>query len=458
MNHTLLSGNVPRCLLRFAAPLLFANFLQSFYSIADMAIVGQLVGSTGLAAVSSASMLVFIINSVCTGVTMGGAALVAQYKGADDAVSQAEVTHTLFVLSALSAVLVTIAGLLAYRPILTLMDVPRAAMLHALAYMQVICLETIFVFGYNAACSILRGLGDSIGPLLFVAIAAAVNIALDFLFVGGFQMGTRGAAAATVLSQGVSFSIALVFLRQRYAVFHFINNPFLIKYRHIKSILKIGIPSAIQMTVLNLSYLIVTGMLNGYGVAISAAAGIGLKINTFAAMPCWAIGQAVTTMAGQCIGAQMPQRAEQTAKTGLFCAVASGIIMTLAIQLFAGPAISLFIPIHADPAVLQAGILYLRICCSINFLAYAVMYIFDSFATGVGDAFFAMFNALLHSITMRLLLSWLLAVKCGLGYIGICLGEAIAPIIPAIVGVCYFLRGAWRSNDNAARNYKKDSD
>ena len=186
MNHTLLSGDVPRCLLRFAAPLLFSNFLQSFYSIADMAIVGQLVGSTGLAAVSSASMLVFIINSICTGVTMGGAVLVAQYKGADDAVSQAEVTHTLFVLSALSAVLVTIAGLLAYRPILTLMDVPRAAMPHALAYMQVICLGTIFVFGYNAACSILRGLGDSIGPLLFVAIAAAVNIALDFLFVGGF--------------------------------------------------------------------------------------------------------------------------------------------------------------------------------------------------------------------------------------------------------------------------------
>ncbi len=458
MNHTLLSGSVPRCLLRFAAPLLLANFLQSFYSIADMAIVGQFTSSTGLAAISSASMLVFIINSICTGVTMGGAVLVAQYKGADDAVSQADTVHALFVLSALSAVLITIAGLLAYRPILALMDVPKAAMPHALAYMQVICLGTIFVFGYNAACSILRGLGDSNGPLLFVAIATVVNITLDFLFVGGLQMGTRGAAIATVLSQGVSFSIALLFLRQRYAVFHFVKNPFLVKYGHLKSILKIGIPSALQMAVLNLSYLLVTRMLNGYGVDISAAAGIGLKINTFAAMPCWAIGQAITTMAGQCIGARMPQRAGQTAKSGLFCAAAAGVFMTIAIQLFAGSMISLFIPAHADPAVLQAGVLYLRICCSINFLAYAVMYVFDSFATGVGDAFFSMLNALLHSIAMRLLLSWLFATICRLGYIGICLGEAIAPIVPAIVGTCYLLRGDWRSKYNAPQNSKKISD
>ena len=195
------------------------------------------------------------------------------------------------------------------------------------------------------------------------------------------------------------------------------------------------------MTVLNLSYLLVTGMLNGYGVAVAAAAGVGLKVNSFAAMPCWAVGQAVTTMAGQNLGAGDTGRAEETAKSGLRLALLVTAASILAVQLFTAQIIGLF---NTDPEVVREGVFYLRVCCSFNSLVYAVMYTFDSFATGAGDSLFAMLNAMLHSVVMRLSLSWLLSVPLGLGFAGLCWGECLSPLLPFVFGILYFRSGRWR--------------
>ena len=441
MERDLTVGSVPKQLLSFAAPLFLANLLQSLYSIVDMAVVGRFVGSAGLAAVSSAAMLSFIIQSVCTGVTTGGAVLIAQYKGARDTRGQRETTGALFSGSALAALLVTAAGLLAYRPVFSLMNLPAEALPHALRYMRVICLGTVFVFGYNAVCSVLRGLGDSKSPLFFVAVATAVNILLDLLLVGPLGLGTEGAAIATAASQGVSFLTAVFVLRRRGLPLDFSPSYFRTAPKTCRAILRIGLPTAVQMTVLNLSYLLVTGMLNGYGVAVAAAAGVGLKVNSFAAMPCWAVGQAVTTMAGQNLGAGDTGRAEETAKSGLRLALLVTAASILAVQLFTARIIGLF---NTDPEVVREGVFYLRVCCSFNSLVYAVMYTFDSFATGAGDSLFAMLNAMLHSVVMRLSLSWLLSVPLGLGFAGLCWGECLSPLLPFVFGILYFRSGRWR--------------
>ena len=367
MERDLTVGSVPKQLLSFAAPLFLANLLQSLYSIVDMAVVGRFVGSAGLAAVSSAAMLSFIIQSVCTGVTTGGAVLIAQYKGARDARGQRETTGALFSVSALAALLVTAAGLLAYRPVFTLMNLPAEALPHALRYMRVICLGTVFVFGYNAVCSVLRGLGDSKSPLFFVAVATVVNILLDLLLVGPLGLGTQGAAIATAASQGVSFLTAVVVLRRRGLPLVFSPAYFRTAPKTCCAILRIGFPAAVQMAVLNLSYLLVTGMLNGYGVAVAAAAGVGLKVNSFAAMPCWAVGQAVTTMAGQNLGAGDTGRAAQTARSGLRLALLVTAASILAVQLFTAQIIGFF---NTDPEVVREGVFYLRVCCSFNSLVY----------------------------------------------------------------------------------------
>lgn len=434
-------GEIAKQLLQFSYPILGANFLQSCYNIADMAVVGRFVGSEGLAAVSSASMLSFILNSVCTGITIGGSVLVSQYKGADDKQGQKETIGTLFFVSGIASIFLTILCLLVYRKVFVWMNIPSEAMFLADSYMKVLCFGTIFIFGYQAVCSVMRGIGDSKSPLIFVAVASMINILLDIVLVGLLKMETTGAALATIISQGISFFVAVFYLKKKDFMFDFCFHQLQMSWKHCKIILKIGLPTAIQMAILNLSYLLITGMLNRYGIAIASAAGIGLKINTFAAMPCWAIGQAVTAMTGQNIGAENWKRVEKITKYGVIIAVMmSGIAMIL-VQIFAKQIILFF---NTDFEVVKEGILYLRICCSVNFIFYSVMYILDSFATGVGDSFFAMLNSMLHSVLMRLLLSWLFCFGMGFGFVGIYWGEMISPLLSFFVGIYYFYHGSWK--------------
>jgi len=435
-------GHVPTQLIKFAIPLFFANLLQSLYNIVDMLVVGRIVGSTGVAAIGNASTLVFIINAVCTGVTLGGTVLIAQYKGANDRKSQKETVGTIYSVTAIVALLITGIGLFVYRPLLDLMNVPTEALQDAYDYMLIIFLGTFFVFGYNATCSILRGFGDSTRPLIFVGIATVINVILDYLFVGPMRMGTVGAAYATVIAQGVSFIIAVVYLKKQAFIFDFKLKSFVIKKDKLISVLKISLPTTVQMTVVNVSYVVLAAMLNGFGVTIAAAAGIGLKINTFAGMPCWAVGQSVTTMVGQNMGAGITDRAEKTGKNGLRLNLLVTLIAVIAVQIFAKPLIMLFDP--SNPEVIEAGVQYLRICCFWNSLIYATMYSFDSFAVGVGSASLAMVDALLDAAFIRLPLCWFLSTSVLYGYEGIYWGQALSPIIPALIGAVYFYSKQWK--------------
>lgn len=439
----LTTGNVSKKLIKFAVPLLLANLLQSFYSIVDMLVVGRFVGETGLAAISNASMISFIINSICIGVTMGGTVLVAQYKGADDEEGQRETVGTLFSLSFFASLLVTVSGLLVYRPLFQVLRVPAGSMQDACDYMKIICCGTVFVFGYNAVCSVMKGLGDSKSSLYFIAVAAVVNILLDLLLVGPFGMGTAGAAYATVFSQGISLAISICCLRRKNFIFPFRLKNFAVRPEKMAAVLKVGLPTAVQMAVVNISYLMITGMLNQFGVSVAAASGVGLKVNTFAGMPCWAVGQAVTAMAGQNMGAGRTDRVKKTTETGLRLNLLITLMAVVLVQLFAGQIIMLFEPQNKE--VIADGILYLRICCGINSLVYAALYTFDSFAVGIGAANIAMVNALLDAAVVRLPVSWLLAFAAGMGFPGVYVGQALSPLLPFLVSWLYFKNRGWES-------------
>lgn len=440
--QNLLNGSVPKKLAAFAFPLLLANILQSLYNVVDMLVVGQFVGDTGLAAINNASKLCYIINSICIGMTMGGAVLIAQYKGANDKKGQAETFQTLAVLSLVSALLVTVIGLVFYQPLFQVLNVPADAYQDACDYMKIICWGTVFVFGYNAVCSVLKGLGDSKSPLYFVGIATIINIVLDILLVGPLGIGTAGAAYATITAQGISFLISIFYLRKHKVFFSVdVHKRFTLQMDKLVSILKVGLPTAIQMVVVNTAYLLVTGMLNQFGTSVSAASGVGLQINTFAGMPCWAIGQAVTAMVGQCIGAGEIKRARKVVKIGLLLNVSVTLVVVIGVQVFAEQLILLFGSTSAE--VINDGVYYLRICCGVNSLIYAVMYTLDSFAIGVGAANIAMLNALLDAVIVRLPVSWLLAFTLNMGFPGIYYGQALSPILPAIVGFLYFQNKGW---------------
>ena len=441
--QNLTTGSVPKKLITFALPLLLANLLQSFYSIVDMLVVGNIVGETGLAAISNASMISFIINSICIGVTMGGTVLVAQYKGANDERSQSETVGTLLSIAFIASIIVTVLGLLVYEPLFRVLNVPATSMRDACDYMKIICWGTVFVFGYNAVCSIMKGFGDSKSPLYFIAIATVVNIILDLILVGPVGMGTKGAAYATIFSQGISLLISIIHLKRKNFVFDFKLKHLAIQRDKLTAILKVGLPTAVQMIIVNISYLFITGMLNNFGVSVTTASGVGLKINTFAGMPCWAIGQAVTAMVGQNMGANNIERVKRTTRIGLYLNLLITLIVVIIVQIFAGQIIMLFEP--ESPEVIKDGILYLRVCCGINSLIYAVMYTFDSFAIGIGSANIAMINALLDAAIVRLPLSFLLAFVTDIGFSGVYIGQAVSPILPAIVGLLYFKSKIWES-------------
>ena len=440
--HSLLTGSVPKKLVVFAFPLLLANILQSFYNVVDMLVVGRIVGDTGLAAIGNASKLCYIINSICIGMTMGGAVLIAQYKGADDKKGQAESFQMLALLSLVSSLLVTIVSLATYQPLFKMLNVPADTYQDACGYMKIICCGTVFVFGYNAVCSVLKGLGDSKSPLYFVGIATIINVVLDIILVGPFGMGTAGAACATITAQGISFVISLFYLKRHKIFFSMeTQRKFMFQWDKLTAILKVGLPTAIQMVVVNTAYLLVTGMLNQFGTAVSAAFNVGLQINTFAGMPCWAIGQAVTAMVGQCMGAGQVKRIRKVVKISLLMNVAVTLVVVISIQIFAKPLILLFG--STSPEVVNDGVYYLRICCGFNSLIYAAMYTLDSFAIGVSAANVAMINALLDAVIVRLPMSWILAFALNMGFPGIYYGQALSPVLPAIVGLLYFMSKKW---------------
>lgn len=438
-DQNLLNGSVPQKLIQFAFPLFLANLLQALYNVVDMLVVGKIVGEIGLAAISNASMLCFIINSLCIGLTMGGSVLVAQYKGAGNQKGQRDTIGMLFLLSLVASVVVTILGLTVYESLFRALDVPAEAYPDACGYMEIICWGTVFVFGYNTVCSILKGLGDSKTPLFFVGAATILNVLLDVLLVGPCSMGTAGAAWATVTAQGVSFVGSLAYLRRRQWSFPYGKKE--LRREILLAILKVGLPTATQMVVVNTAYLLVTGMLNPFGTSVAAASGVGLKINTFAGMHCWAIGQAITAMVGQCMGAGQIQRARQVVRSGLLLNLAVTAAVVVTVQFLAEPLIRLFD--STSPEVIRVGVLYLRLCCGVNSLVYAAMYTLDSFAIGVGAAHVAMVNALLDAVVVRLPVGWLLAFPLSMGFSGIYLGQALSPILPALVGFIYFKSRVW---------------
>lgn len=171
-----------------------------------------------------------------------------------------------------------------------------------------------------------------------LGIATIINVFLDIILVGPFEMGTAGAAYATIAAQGISFVISLFYLKRRKVFFSAAEHgKFTLQWDKLTTIIKVGLPTAIQMVVVNTAYLLITGMLNQFGTSVSAVSGVGLQINTFAGMPCWAIGQAVTAMAGQCMGAGQIERARKVVNISLVMNIAGTFVIVIGVQLFAEP-------------------------------------------------------------------------------------------------------------------------
>ena len=455
MSHTtehapsLLEGSAPKRLATFSAPLVAANLLQYVYQFVDMGVVGNVVGESGLVAVSNASAIVFIISSIAIGLMSGCTVAVGNRVGARDEQGQRHAFAASIGVALLGAAATTLTGTVLAHPIFSLMGVPEASLAQTAAYLEVISLGAIGLFLLNAACAFLRAQGDSLGPLAIMAFSAATNVALDLILIAGAGLGVVGAAVATVAAQGAGAVFALWLARRRYASARSLLRSARDGRERGKAIaaardvLRVGVPMAVQQAVINLSYVFVTAWLNSYGPTIAAASGVGLKISTIAGLPCWGIGQAVSAAVSQSIGAGMPKRAVAFARSGCLMAVAVTVCIQVAVQLGAKWLVSLFG--ESSQELTEAAVLYLRITCSVNGVFYAAMYALDSFALASGAPRLALANSLIDAFAVRAGLAWLLSAPLGFGFIGIYAAQAAAPVLPALVGFVYLRLWARRN-------------
>lgn len=434
-------GSLPRRMASFSVPLVVANLLQYLYQFVDMAIVGHVLGETALVSVSNASSVAFVISSVVIGLTAGGGAVVARRADAADVPGQRRAFAALLAVCAALSAAIAAASVFGAAPLFCAMGVPAEAAADAASYVRVVGGASCCSFLMNAACAFLKSQGDARTPMLAMALSAVGNVALDLLLVAGLGMGVPGAAWATVASQGAAGAAALAVARTRFSGACSLALSLRSARTEAFEVLRLGMPGAVQQAVINVSYVVVTAILNSYGADVAAAAGVGLKASTLAGLPCWAVGQAVTTAAAQCAGAGKLGRAAASLRVGLALAVAVTLSMQTLIQIFAPQLVA---ALGAQTyGVLETAVLYLRITCSVNGLFYAAMYVFDSFALAVGAPKVVLANSLADAFVGRVGLAVLLGAA-GFGYVGVFAAQAASPVLPSAVGALYALRWARR--------------
>lgn len=438
--NDLTEGSVAKKLFHFAIPFMISNLLQTIYNLVDMAVVGHYMGSAGLSAVSVGGRLVELLTFLCMGLCTGGQILLSQQVGAKQKEAMEKTIGTFFTFVAILAVVLGTLSILFHRAMLTAMNTPAAAFEEAAAYMIICNCGCFFIFGYNALCSVLRGMGDSKRPLMFVAIASVINLALDIVLVAGFEMGAAGAAIATVISQGVSFVSALVFLIKRREAFGFTFSRKTLRLHGetLKTLLRLGLPLSFQFAAISVSMLFVNSFVNAYGQAASAVFGAGQKLQGIPSIITGGMSSANSSMVGQNMAAGKPERVKQAVRT---CFLLNACVygLFIALCLLAPKAVFSLFTTEAD--VLALAPTYLRITC-IGFAASLFNSSFNSVINGVGFTSLSMAIGLLDGVVARVALSAILGAKLGLN--GFFLGHSLAIWVTGILALAYYLSGHWQ--------------
>lgn len=357
MERNLTVGSVPKNLLYFALPYLLSYFLQTLYGMADLFIVGQFAPVAATTAVSIGSQVMHMLTVVLVGLAMGTTVQVAQAVGGGRRREAARAIGNTVTLFAGVAAVLTVLLVLLVRPIVAVMSTPAEAVEGTAAYLTVCFLGIPFITAYNILSAIFRGMGDSKSPLYFIAVACAVNIGLDYLFIGALDMGPMGAALGTTVSQAVSVGLALAVMR-RTGTGPRVERGDLRPTRTVMGqLLSVGLPIALQDGLIQVAFMVITVIANRRGLTDSAAVGIVEKIIGFLFLVPSSMLSTVSALGAQNIGAGKPERAVATLRYALLVTVGFGAAVAGLFQWLATGAVALFTP---DAAVAAAGGAYLR--------------------------------------------------------------------------------------------------
>ena len=436
-------GPITKQLIIFFIPLFFANLLQIVYNIADMIIVGNVIGSVGLSAVSVGGDISQLLTFMVMGFANASQVIISQYIGADQRHRIGKFIGTFISLTFVCVVVLTTACVLLQNQIIQWMQTPVEAQADAKSYFVTCACGLIFIFGYNAISAIMRGLGDSKRPFVFIAIAAILNIGLDLLFVYVFGMRAFGAALATVISQGVSFLIGIIYLWKKKEQLGFEIHFKDIRFNkgYLGPLVKLGIPMAIKHASVCISKLFVNSFLNSYGLVVSAVVGMVSKMTSVAILISNAFNTAGASMVGQNIGAEKYKRVLRILVSMVVLIVPIYIVIGVILFLFPEQIYSIF---TSDPEVMKVAMQFLPIWLLI--LGGAVVRApVNAFMNGTGNYTLNFLLAILDAVIVRVGLSLLLGLVLDWGYMGFWYGDAIAGFTPLVIFLCYLPTGKWKT-------------
>lgn len=437
------SGPIAKQLIIFSAPLFLSNTLQIVYNMVDMVVVGHYAGSAGLSAISVGGDVSNFFTMIAMAFSNAGSVIIAQLLGAKQKEKIGTFIGTLFTFLFAVALGLSVLGIVFTEPILKLMNTPAEAWNSAIAYSRICMAGMVFIYGYNIVSAVLRGLGDSKHPFMFIAFAACMNIVLDLLFVIVLNMGAAGAALATVLSQTFSFIMAIIFLtKNRKNLGIDINRHcFAVDKDSLKVLLNLGIPMALKQSSVSVTKLFVNSYINSFGVTISAVSGVGHKLNTIANLFSNATNTAGAAMVGQNIGAEKYRRVPKILVSVFtitaICCLGLGIVM----YFWPSEVFALF---TSDESVIEKSVEFLPVAL-ICFAACATRSPSNALINGTANYKVNYAVAIMDGIVMRVGLSLLFGLGLHQGYLGFWYGDAFAGFTPFVIASVYYLSGKWKT-------------
>ncbi|MGN0564327.1 MAG: MATE family efflux transporter [Candidatus Heritagella sp.] len=441
-------GSIPKQLFSFAWPLFLSNLLQVVYNMIDMMIVGNVLGKSGLSAVSVGGDVSNFLTFVAMGFSNAGQVLIARYIGARERHKLGKFVGTMSSFLISCAVFLSVVGLIFQKEILQVMNTPPEALEGALHYSGVCMVGLVFIYGYNIVSAILRGMGDSKHPFIFISMAAVINLVLDIVFVMGLGMGPGGAALATVISQAISFLTCAVFLAKNRQKFEL--NIGMREFLHwdkemLGSLIKLGAPMAIKSASVQVTKLFVNSWINSYGVAVSAFAGIANKVASIANLISTAMNTAGSTMVGQNLAAKEYERVKKILRQLAILTLSVSTLMSVAVCLFPNEIFGIFTG-ESDVLAIAGG--YVPIAVLV-FYGSALRAVMNALINGSGNYKINFATAILDAIVLRIGLALLFGLALGMEHYGFWLGDALAGFTPFWIGLIFYFSGGWKKTGKA---------
>lgn len=438
-------------IVRFTVPMLIGNIAQQLYNTVDSIVVGQYVGDNALAAVGSAAPILNLLLVLFIGISMGGSIMVAQYFGAKQREELSYTVGNCILLTAIATGIIMLLSLVLVRPLLELLNTPDSIIDWCYSYLMIMFLGFVGCAYYNILSGVLRGLGDAFSALVYLLVSTVLNILLDLLFVAKLGMGVSGVAWATVIAQAVS--AVLCFIRMAK-----LTDIFDLKLRYMKynkkysgKIIKLGLPSGLTQAIFSMAMIVVQSLTNSFGEMFISANVIVMRVDGFAMLPNFSFGSAMTTYAGQNVGAREHERVVKGAKQGTLVAVLTTATLTALILIFGKQLMGIFTN-TTELVELSRNMMGI---IAVGYVAMAVTQSLSGVMRGAGDTMTPMWISLFTTVVVRV------PVAYGIAYLTrsaelpngrqecIFISLLCSWLIGALVTVVFYLRGKWKKKAQA---------